>query len=126
MANKPGHRRFGNVRKLPSGQHQARYLGPDGIMRKAPRTFPSKAAAERWLTVTESEIIRGEWTAPEAGEINLGEYAARWVAERKLAVRTRETYETLLRLHIRPHLGALDLGSVLPATIRAWRKKALE
>jgi integrase len=28
MANKKGHRRFGNVRKLASGRFQARYLGP--------------------------------------------------------------------------------------------------
>nr|WP_203723745.1 hypothetical protein [Actinoplanes teichomyceticus] len=29
MANKPGKRRFGNVRKLSSGRWQARYLGLD-------------------------------------------------------------------------------------------------
>ncbi|WP_208648797.1 tyrosine-type recombinase/integrase [Micromonospora inaquosa] len=32
-------RRFGNVRKLPSARWQARYLGPDGVMRTAPQTF---------------------------------------------------------------------------------------
>jgi hypothetical protein len=37
MANKKGHRRFGNVRKLASGRFQARYLGPDGLMRTAQR-----------------------------------------------------------------------------------------
>ena len=30
MANKEGHRRFGSLRKLPSGRYQARYPGPDG------------------------------------------------------------------------------------------------
>jgi len=30
MANKSGHRRFGSIRKLPSGRYQVRYLGPDG------------------------------------------------------------------------------------------------
>ena len=33
MANKKGHRRFGNIRKLPSGRYQIRYPGPDGRMR---------------------------------------------------------------------------------------------
>ena len=28
--NRPGHRRFGNVRRLPSGRYQASYPGPDG------------------------------------------------------------------------------------------------
>ena len=31
MANKDGHRRFGNVRKLPSGRFQIRYPGPERL-----------------------------------------------------------------------------------------------
>jgi hypothetical protein len=30
MANRDGHRRFGNVRKLPSGRYQIRYPGRMG------------------------------------------------------------------------------------------------
>ncbi len=44
-----GKRRFGRVRRLPSGRWQSRYKGPDGIDRPAGRTFDSKADAERWL-----------------------------------------------------------------------------
>ncbi len=36
MANKYGHRRFGNVRRLPSGRYQIRYPGPDGRIRTGP------------------------------------------------------------------------------------------
>lgn len=125
MANKPS-RRFGNVRKRASGRFQARYIGPDGIERTAPQTFESERLAEKWLTLVESEIIRGEWTAPEASEIELGEYGQRWIAERKLAPRTRENYEDLFRLHIVPRLGGLMLGAVKPATIRTWRKRLLD
>ena len=32
-ANREGHRRFGNVRALPSGRFQIRYPGPDGRLR---------------------------------------------------------------------------------------------
>ena len=32
MANKDGHRRFGTMRKLPSGRYQIRYIGADGQM----------------------------------------------------------------------------------------------
>jgi hypothetical protein len=39
-------RRFGRVRRLPSGRWQARYLGPDGIDGAAPQTFGSKGDAE--------------------------------------------------------------------------------
>jgi integrase len=126
MASKKGRRRFGNVRKRASGRYQARYIGPDGIERNAPHTFETERQAEQWLTIVESEIIKGSWVAPEAGEVELGEYAKQWIAERKLAPRTREGYEDLLRLHIRPHLGALMLGSVKPQTIRTWRKRLLD
>ena len=126
MANAKGHRRFGNVRKLPSGRWQARYLGPDGIERTAPFTFETDRQAGRWLTVVESDIIRGEWAAPEAGEVVLGEYGVRWIAERNLQPRTREMYEDLFRLNIRPYLGKLTIGAVRPATIRSWRKRLLD
>jgi hypothetical protein len=126
MANKKDHRRFGNVRQRASGRWQARYVGADGLTRTAPNTFETEKQAQKWLTVIESEIIKGEWVPPEAAEVNLGEYAARWISERNLAPRTREAYEDLLRLHIRLHLGGLDLGAVKPQTIRAWRKRLLD
>ncbi|HET8660709.1 MAG TPA: site-specific integrase, partial [Micromonosporaceae bacterium] len=126
MANKKDHRRFGNVRQRSSGRWQARYIGPDGLTRTAPHTFETERQAQRWLTVVESEIIKGEWTPPEAGAVNLGEYVSRWIAERSLAPRTREAYEDLHRLYIRPYLGGLDLGAVQPATIRSWRKRLFD
>ncbi len=126
MAGRSGRRRFGNVRKLPSGRFQARYIGPDGLERKAPGTFATQKLAETWLTLTEGEIVKGEWAPPEAGEILLGEYGTRWIAERKLAPRTRENYEDLFRLHIRPHLAELAIGTVRPATVRTWRKRLLD
>jgi hypothetical protein len=49
--NRPGHRRFGNVRKLPSGRYQASYLGPDGQRRNAPETFERKGDAEKALVI---------------------------------------------------------------------------
>jgi hypothetical protein len=80
--SKKGRRRFGNVRKRASGRYQARYIGPNGVERTAPTTFETERQAETWLTVVESEIIRGQWVPPEAGEVDLGEYCQRWIAER--------------------------------------------
>jgi excisionase family DNA binding protein len=78
----PGKRRFGRVRELPSGRWQARYKGPDGIDRPAPHTFGSKTSAERWLTLTEAEIIQGDWIDPDAGRVLFGKYASDWIEER--------------------------------------------
>jgi hypothetical protein len=111
MPNEKGRRRrFGSVRQLRSGRYQARYQGPDGLPRTAPKTFDTEADALRWLTVTEAEVIRGDWFDWTAGEVPLREYAGKWIVERAgLAPRTVELYQSLLRLHIAPKLGNLDL-----------------
>jgi integrase len=121
MANKEGHRRFGNVRQRASGRWQARYPGPDGQLRSAPRTFPTKRDAEQWLTVVEAEMLRGDWVDPLLGKITLAEFGARWIKERKLGVRTREEHARTFRLHIVPFLGGKALGEISTGTVRSWR-----
>jgi len=120
------HRHFGNVRRLPSGRWQARYRGPDGRMRAAPQTFGRKAEAERYLTLIEAQINRGEWTDPERAKITLADYADRWITERAgLRPRTVELYRWLLRRHIRPWLGDVPLGKIDTPLVREWRSKLL-
>src|SRR5450755_3088351 len=75
-------RRFGRVRKLPSGRYQARYAGPDGLDRPAPETFATKRDAETWLVTTEAEILADDWINPDAGRIPFGDYADQWIDER--------------------------------------------
>lgn len=116
-----GKRRFGRVRKLPSGRYQARYLGPDGIDHPAPQTFETVREADDWLAEQQTEIRRGNWRDPEAGAINFEEYALEWVDERGLAPTTDELYRRLLRLHILPTFGALDLDEITAPRVRAWR-----
>jgi integrase len=123
----PGKRRFGRVRELPSGRWQARYKGPDGIDRPAPRTFDSKASAERWLTLTEAEIILGGWIDPDAGRVLFGNYAADWIDERPgLRPKTTELYRYLLRRHLAPAFDIRPLAEIREAHVRRWRKDLLD
>ncbi|WP_026412712.1 tyrosine-type recombinase/integrase [Actinomadura oligospora] len=124
--NKPGHRRFGNVRKLPSGRYQASYIGPDGQRHNAPETFARKSDAERWLSLTEAQIFNGDWTDPERGKIRLNAYAELWIDQRPgLRPRTKELYAWLLNKYIAPHLGSVQLGKLSTSMIREWRSKLL-
>jgi hypothetical protein len=41
-------------------------------------TFAGKTDAERWLALTEAEIIRGDWIDPDAGRVQFGQYARSW------------------------------------------------
>ena len=84
-------RRFGRVRRLPSGRWQARYKGPDGIDRPAPNTFATKNDAERWLSLAEAEIIKDNWLNPDAGRVLFSDYARAWVAWRFRCCRPHRT-----------------------------------
>ncbi len=121
-----GARDFGNVRRLPSGRWQARYIGPDGQRRSAPHTFDTKTAAARWLRLTEAEVTRGEWTDPERARVLLRDYAEQWIRERPgLRPRTVELYRWLLGKHIAPYLGGVELGRLTTALVRRWRADLL-
>jgi hypothetical protein len=126
MPNKEGHRRFGSVRKRESGRYQARYPGPDGRMRSAAETFARRSDAERYLSLVEAQIVRGEWTDPDRGKRLLQDYAEDWIAQRPgLRPRTIELYRWLLKRHITPHLGNVPIGKLNTPMIRAWRAKLL-
>ena len=123
----PGKRRFGRVRELPSGRWQARYKGPDGIDRPAPQTFDSKTSAERWLTLTEAEIIQDDWIDPDAGRVLFGRYASDWIEERPdLRSKTTELYRYLLRRHLSPTFDARLLAEIREPHVRRWRKDLLD
>ncbi|MGW1124165.1 tyrosine-type recombinase/integrase [Streptomyces sp. NPDC002526] len=127
MANKKGKRRtFGAVRKLPSGRYQARYPGPDGVMRPAPDTFTTSRDADDWLAEKRTEIRRGEWQDPDAGAVDFREYALLWVKERRLSQTTEELYHRLLRLHILPAFEGLDLDQITAPRVRSWRSERLD
>ncbi|MDQ2709300.1 MAG: site-specific integrase [Actinomycetota bacterium] len=125
--NKDGHRRFGLIRKLPSGRFQATYLGPDGQRRPAPKTYESKRDAEQFLVRVESAMMSDEWTDPLRARVPLGDYAERWITERAgLRPRTVQLYRWLWSKHVGPYLGAAQLGQLSAATVREWRSDRLE
>jgi integrase len=126
MANTKGkRRRFGAVRKLPSGRFQARYQGPDGLLRSAPETFPSQTDADRWLVRKEAEILDGRWKNPD-DKVLFGVYADAWFKERDYAATTRERNGSALRLHILPTFADVVLSEITTPQIRRWRAGLLE
>jgi integrase len=124
MASKK--RRFGRVRRLPSGRYQARYPGPDGTDRPAPNTFKTKTDANVWLTSKEAEILSGDWIDPDAGKVKFGTYAETWINDQVLKPLTEGLYRSLLKNHLAPTFGNTDLGDIRTADIRQWRKERLK
>jgi integrase len=114
------------VRKLPSGRWQVRYHHPETNQRITDKqTYPTKRDAEVALSAIEADLMRGSWVDPNAGQVNFGAYADAWLRDRDLADRTRERYEGVIRMHIRPTFGAGPVAAVTSAKVRAWRSGLL-
>jgi integrase len=116
-------RYFGSVRALPSGRWQARYTGPDRRAYTAPVTFDTKGDADGWLSLRQSEILRGAWlppAAPQTAPVTLADYSAVWLADRDLSASTRLLYANTLRKQVLPVFGDAPVTSITPAAVRDW------
>ncbi len=118
-------RKFGAVRRLPSGRWQARYPGPQATLLPAPLTFATKVEASRYLAGVETDMERGQWVDPRGSSVVLRDYAGAWLQERTvrgrpLAPRTVDTYRHSLDAFILPMLGDQPLDKITPAHIRRW------
>jgi integrase len=120
-----GRRRFGAVRRLPSGRWQASYQAPDGSRRTAPATFATKTDADRWVSAVETDMLRGTWVDDAAAKVPFGVYAKDWLASHpRIGPRWRETCERNLRLHLAP-LQQLALRDLSPSVVRHWYAEAM-
>ncbi len=118
-------RKFGAVRRLPSGRWQARWPSPGGALLPAPQTFATKVEASRYLAAIETDMARGQWVDPRGSAVLLSEYSKAWLQERTvrgrpLAPRTTDTYRHSLNAWILPSLGNLPLDKITPAHVRRW------
>ncbi len=128
MAERDGKRRFGTVRKLPSGRYQARYTGPDGKPYKGLRTWAAKDDALGWLRAEDRLIEMDAWTPPDsrrneerAQSITVAQYAERWTAQRSVKASTRAQYESYQRVHLTDaDLADMAVGAVALADVRDW------
>lgn len=62
---------------------------------------------------------KGEWRDPEAGKVAFGPYAVAWIKERELTSTTRQLYGSLLKHHLEPVLGVVNLGEISPPSFGA-------
>jgi integrase len=118
-------RRFGKVRKLPSGKYQASFIGPNGKRQNAPNTFRTKTDADRWLVNVESDISRGAWLDERIGRQRFGDYASAYLRDNPdVGPRWEETCRRNMRLHMTELLDK-PLIAITPPVVRSWHAKAL-
>ena len=124
-------RRFGALRKLPSGRWQARYWSPSGARITADRTFATKTEASLFLDQVEVDQLRGVWHDPAAARaIRVRDWAWRWFDQHAATLRTStvDSYKGLLERCVLDRtvmgkpvgLGDLGLGALTPMRVGEW------
>lgn len=107
-----------SIQKRPTGQWRARYRDPEG--KEHARHFDRKADAQRWLDQVTSDLVRGSYVDPKAGQLRFARFADEWLAAQTFNVSTHEAVELRLRVHILPTFGKLELKAIRPSTVQAW------
>lgn len=125
-------RAFGSIRRLKSRRWQARYPGPDGKTVNGPNTFAQRFHAEAWLVDRKREIDTALWNpaAIKPERVAFGEYARKWLVERRTAGRplkpkTRDQYQRILDLYLLPEFGDRELSSITSQQVREWHAALL-
>lgn len=99
--------------------YRVRYRAADG--RERSRSFKRRADADAFASTVETDILQGTWTDPALARTTYGEWATRWLATlTHLKPKTAVGYESLLRTHLLPAFGEVELGRLDPLTIREW------
>lgn len=121
MAKKRGHGE-GSIRKRKDGKWEARATvghTPEGKPRRVSKYFKTRKAAQDWLAQVAHEMHTGMFTEP--AKITLGEWLGRWLEtyqKNRVAVTTYELYEMLIRLHIGPAVGNIELSKLRPVDLQ--------
>ncbi|GAA5156388.1 MULTISPECIES: tyrosine-type recombinase/integrase [Amycolatopsis] len=96
-----------------------RWRDPDGKQRK--KSFTRKTDAESFAASLEHGLRSGSYIAPEAGRVQVGEWAKRWLdAQGHLARSTFVRYEIAINTHILPRWGNVHLSSIKHADVQVW------
>jgi len=112
-------RQFGTVRRLRSGRFQARYRDALGRQVAAPHIFETKGDATRWLAAAQTDMVRGTFIDPRAGQLTFADWAKEWLAFK--AGQRRSTLArdlAAIRAHFDPVIGEVPVGAVTPLQVR--------
>jgi len=113
---------MGEIRKRERNGHisyLARHYGPEG--RKVSKSFDRRKDAADWLTTVENSKLTGSYVDPTRSKITVKAWAERWISSKvNLAPKTLDRYEGILRAHIEPRWGKVQLAKVTHAEVQRW------
>lgn len=105
-------------RRTVSGKprYDVNYREPDG--RKRRKTFLKRVDADAFARTIETDKLRGTYLDLDAGRESFGAYAERWITHTSRDPQTLAIRQRILRLHIAPAIGDVELRKVTGSTLR--------
>jgi integrase len=116
----------GSITRRKDGLYMGRYTvqTPSGTKRKALYGKTRQEVAEK---LTRAMADRDGGLVFDADNLKVGDYLERWLADSVLdTVRPTTRYEQIVRIHIRPALGAVKLKNLAPVHVRGLYREKLE
>ncbi len=98
---------------------RARYVDADG--REVARGFTRKSDASDWLENVTSTIVTGNYVAPGAGNITVGEVHSQWLKNQAhVKDSTKAARASAWSVHVRDRWSSIAVADVQTSSIRAW------
>jgi integrase len=99
-----------------------RYRDPNNRPRE--RTFHTAADARGFAKTVDADVVRGDFVNPTLGRTRFSYWADQWFATTAgLKPKTRQGYESMLRVHVVPHFGGWQVSAVDTPAVRAFLAK---
>ena len=126
MAKKRGNGE-GSISKRRDGRWWGRYTVHTANGPKQQAVY-GKTRAEAAEKLTKAMSDRGSGLVFDVGNLNLGDYLDRWLPDIRDTVRQRtwERYEQIVRVHLKPTLGRINLKSLTPTHVRSLYREKLD
>jgi hypothetical protein len=102
-------------------RYRVRYRTP-GRGQTDKRGFKTKREAEAFAAIVEVAKMRGEYIAPSAARVTVGELGPVWLDRQRghLKPSGYGPMETAWRLRIEPRWGHVALGDIRPTAVQQW------
>jgi integrase len=105
------------IRQLPSGLWAATVRTPAG---RITETRELRGAVKAWADDLESDVRRGDFIDPRAGDLTVGDWWERIKGSRHLELASRRRDESHWRVHVAPRWERIPVGAILRPDVAKW------
>jgi Phage integrase, N-terminal SAM-like domain len=96
-----------------------KYTDPE-TGRERSRTFGKQGDADRFMTTTKADQLRGVWVDPVLARTPFSEYSSEWRKTIRAEPGALLNIDGRLRNHVLPFFGSFTLEQIKPSHVRVW------